>query len=492
MAWNRSTSLTRIRASIEATKSVQIRTLVREIDLSNIGVAEAYRVDGVHGYFDIYNAKDLLGASGAESERSHQRYLRYLHIFSRVVHNTVLADTDAFKVDQQNERLHLLQFKPYDDEAKRIAKLVSTMRALRTLLGRVDELHDELVDARVCVGVETGVALAVNNGTRGDREPLFLGYPANHAAKLLRESPGIFLGAEARARLGSGFAGDERTPLTDTQLDTLDARAGLGLDINAMVKRWKHELATTPIASVEFIRPTPPLSDLAIGELTPKNSRRFDGVAFMADIDGFTKFVSRRIDENENEGEAVQVLHVLRKELRDVLHDRGGRKVRYLGDCLQGATLEGDRVTDEAKTIEVSMDIVAELRSSFALVHEALPASKVLGLAIGAEFGPLSITRIGVKTDRDRCIAGRALLEAEHKQEGCTGAESAFGPAFCAKGDAVAKKIFELEGHKIAALDVNKLDALRKDARGRLGGSSGGGSSGGGSSNSLPVKPHSR
>jgi class 3 adenylate cyclase len=492
MVWNRNTSLTRIRASIEATKNVEIREFTREMTLSNIGIAEAYRVNGVHGYFDIYNAKDLLGSTETEGERSHQRYLRYLHIFSRVVHQTVLADTEVFKVDQQNERLHLLQFKPYDDEAKRIAKMVSTMRALRTLLGRVDDLHSELEDARVCVGVETGIALAVNNGTRGDREPLFLGYPANHAAKLLRESPGIYLGTKARACLGEGFEGDDSTKLTDAQLDTLDERAGLGLDIDAMVKRWKDELEKTPIASVEFIRPTPPLSGLVINELTPKNSRRFDGVAFMADIDGFTKFVSKRIDDNKNENEAVQVLHVIRKELRDVLNDRGGRKVRYLGDCLQGATLEGERTTDEAKTVEVSMDIVAEMRSSFALVHGELPTSKDLGLAIGAEFGPLSITRIGVKTDRDRCIAGRALLEAEQLQEDCTGVQSAFGPTFRKKGDAVAKKIFELEGGKIDALDVNKLEALRKDARGRLGGSSGGGSGGGGSSNSLPVKPHSR
>lgn len=469
MVWNRNTSLSRIRASIEATKTVEIRTLVRELDLSNIRVDQAYRVDGVHGYFDIYNAKELLGSTDTEGERSHQRYLRYLHIFSRVVHQTVLADTEVFKVDQQNDRLHLLQFKPYDDEAKRIAKMVSTMRALRTLLGQVDELHDELADARVCIGVETGVALAVNNGTRGDREPLFLGYPANHAAKLLRESQGIYLGAKARARLGSGFEGDENTKLTDAQLDTLDERAGLGLDIAAMVKRWKEELAKTPITAVTFTRPTPPLSGLEINELTPKNSRRFDGVAFMADIDGFTKFVSKRIDENKNEGEAVQVLHVIRKELRDVLNDRGGRKVRYLGDCLQGATLEGERTTDEAKTVEVSMDIVAEMRSSFAIVQEALPTSKDLGLAIGAEFGPLSITRIGVKKDRDRCIAGRALLEAERLQEGCTGVQSAFGATFRKKGDAVAKKIFELEGHKIGALDVNKLDALRRAAKVALG-----------------------
>jgi class 3 adenylate cyclase len=469
MAWNRNTSITRIRTSIEHTKSITVRDYVRDMNLSNIAIDQAYRVDGVHAYFDITNARRLLDSTESESERAHKRYLRYLHLFSRVVHQTVLNDTDIFKVDQQSERLHLLQVKPYDDEAKRIAKAVSTTRALRTLLERVDDLHNELADATVSIGVETGVALAVNNGTRGDREPLFLGYPANHAAKLLLPKPGIYLGSRARAVLGGIFAGDEKQPLTTDQLDALDARASLGLDIDAMVARWKAELANTPLESVNFSRPKPPLSGLDLNLLTPKNSRRFDGVAFMADIDGFTRFVSDRIDKKANEAEAVQILHVLRKELRDVLNDRGGLKVRYIGDCLQGATLEGASATDDEKTVEVSMDIVAEMRSSFALVHELLPASKELRLAIGAELGPLSITRVGVKADRDRCIAGHAMLDAESLQERSNGEQTAFGVELRKRGDAVAKEIFAAEGATIRALDVNKLDSLRRAARSKLG-----------------------
>jgi class 3 adenylate cyclase len=37
--------------------------------------------------------------------------------------------------------------------------------------------------AKVRVGIDTGKALAANNGRRGHREPLFLGEPANIAAK---------------------------------------------------------------------------------------------------------------------------------------------------------------------------------------------------------------------------------------------------------------------------------------------------------------------
>jgi class 3 adenylate cyclase len=411
------------------------------------------------------------------------------------VHTTVLADTDVFKIDQQNHRLHLLQFKPYDDERKRIASMVSVMRALHTLLAKVDALHGELSDAKVCVGVESGVALAVNNGTRGDRELLFLGPPANRAAKLLCDRSGIFLGERAREVLGDGFEGRAEDALTSAQLDALDKRAGLGLDVERMLARWKEELSRTPLREVQFSRPTPPLSSLDIVTLTPANSRRFDGVAFMADIDGFTKFVAKRIEDNRGEAEAVQVLHVIRKELREVFNDEGGRKVRYIGDCLQGAMLEGERQTDAEKTVAVAMDIAARMRSSFAIIHEELPASKELGLAIGVEYGPLTITRVGVKTNRDRVIAGRALMKAEEVQRECGSRDTGFGPVFRRKGDAVAKRIFESDGVRLATsdgvklvgLDVNKLDALRRDARARSGG---GGSPP--SSGSLPVKPHQR
>jgi hypothetical protein len=49
--------------------------------------------------------------------------------------------------------------------------------------------------AKVRIGIDSGKALAVNNGRRGHREPLFLGEPANQAAKRASggEATGIYL-----------------------------------------------------------------------------------------------------------------------------------------------------------------------------------------------------------------------------------------------------------------------------------------------------------
>src|SRR4051812_28746512 len=115
--WKRATSEARVRQSLRDLDRVDVVDLTREVDLATakIPLGKAYRVDGVHIYLDIVNADSLLSSDQSESERAHKRFLRYLHIFGRVVHVAVLSTTDLFKVDLQNHRLHLLVYKPYDD-----------------------------------------------------------------------------------------------------------------------------------------------------------------------------------------------------------------------------------------------------------------------------------------------------------------------------------------------------------------------------------------
>ena len=127
--------------------------------------------------------------------------------------------------------------------------------------------------------------------------------------------------------------------------------------------------------------------------------------------------------------EAVRVLHVIRKELRDVLHDFDGLKIRYIGDCLHGAMAEGtSRTTDAIATVVRAALCAGAMRDAFGLIQAELPAANELGLAIGVEYGPVTITRLGVQKDRDRCAIGRAVYEAEDMQLSCNGKLTAFGP----------------------------------------------------------------
>lgn len=462
-AWKRSTSESRVRDALKALPSVEVVDLTREMDLATVSIplAKAYRVNGVHTYIDIVNADELLHSDKTESERSHKRLLRYLHIFQRVMHNAVLAVTDVYRIDAQNHRSHLITYKPYDDEAKRVAVAVTVANALRRLVALADDLHEELSDARVRVGIESGVALAVNNGTRGDRELLFLGNPANHAAKLLAgTTDGIYLGAVARAALGKEF--DTKTPasvvLTADQISKCVTKSGLSLDVDKMLKQWRDEVKENPISDFVFTRPTPPLSNLDVDTLSPGESRRIEAAAIMADVDGFTKFVADRAS-TDKAGDVVRALHVIRKELRDVLQDFGGVKVRYIGDCLQGVLAEGATTTDRTKTVSEALWCVAAMRDAFDVIHAELPDTKTLGLGIGLETGPVAITRLGVKGSRSRCIVGHAMLTAQAEQETCSGTETVIGPVALSDGSAEVQGVFKAS-RKLANLTTNRLDDL--------------------------------
>src|SRR4030095_635385 len=84
--------------------------------------------------------------------------------------------------------------------------------------------------AKVRIGIDTGKALAVNNGRRGHREPLFLGEPANHAAKRASggTATGIFLTNRARKAIGlKETASEDTTVLASSEVQTSQNKANL-------------------------------------------------------------------------------------------------------------------------------------------------------------------------------------------------------------------------------------------------------------------------
>jgi class 3 adenylate cyclase len=158
-------------------KDIQIKEYVRETDLSELSGTTAYRVDGVHVYADILNLRELLNVTGVEGEICHKRTLRFLNMHYRAAHRIIDAVGSVF-VDFHNQRLHTVFTKPYGDEAKRVHRAVATAQLIIAVLERTGEDADHPA-AKVRIGIDTGIALAVNNGRRGHREPLFLGQPAN-------------------------------------------------------------------------------------------------------------------------------------------------------------------------------------------------------------------------------------------------------------------------------------------------------------------------
>lgn len=336
---------------------MNIVTYTRDVSLENIPTNKAYRLDGVHIYADILNLSDMLNVTQEEGETCHKRTLRFLNLHYRAVHR-ILKECDTIRVDFHNQRLHAVVAKPYnieqDAKKKRIQRSVAISQLIIDVLAETGDDDAHIPNAKVRIGIDSGEALAVNNGRNGGREPLFLGDPANHAAKIsgAGKAQGIFLTNNARKALGLKEAEEPKTtPLTTEEIQSCQEQAKLAVSKDTIVKEWRKDLNDNPIGSFAFLRHTPPLRTMNIASLSPANSRRQEAISFYADIDGFTAYVSRH--SNDSAEDVVRVFHVIRSELdRVLMTEFEGRRIRFIGDCVHGLICEGTaRTTDEKETV---------------------------------------------------------------------------------------------------------------------------------------------
>lgn len=454
--WSYDRAKKRIDAKISglAVDDIEVRDYVRDTNLSNLPSHVAYRVDGVHIYADILNLADMLQVTQVEGETCHRRTLRFLNLHYRAVHR-ILQRVDALFVDFHNQRLHSVIIKPYDTDekamaGKRVHRAIAVGQLVRDVLARtgVDADHPA---AKVRIGIDTGKALAVNNGRRGHREPLFLGEPANQAAKRScgGRTMGIFLTNTARKAIGLGtVVNEDASPLTADEIAASQKIADLGVTADDIVKEWEQDIENNPIGKFEFAGHTPPFSTLDLEQLSVKNSRRQDASTVYADIDGFTAYVGANIGTNQSAKHVVRALHVLRSELDAALHgDFGGRKVRFIGDCIHGLLVEGTaQTTDVEETISNMTLCASGMRSSFNLAIERLKENGTdatsLGLAIGFEYGSMTATRLGIRSELVRCSVSRGVLIAENEQRRCLGNETAIGAVAYDSGSDAVRAIF--------------------------------------------------
>lgn len=465
--WNYKRASDHIDAKLNAVSEVTIKEYKRDLSLENIPVNTAYRVHGAHLYADIVNLDDMLAVTDTEGETCHKRSLRFLNLHFRAVAR-ILSRCDARRVDFANQRLHGLVTKPYgndeDSEADRINRAVAIGQLMIDVLDETGDDDEKIPNAKVRIGIDSGEALAVNNGRRGGREPLFLGCPANTAAKFAGKSKrtGIYLTNNAREAIGlASCEAPETTALTRVEIEACQDSAELNVTCDAIVKEWRDDLETNPIGAFSFLRHTPPLSSMDIGALTPSNSRRQEAISIFADLDGFSDYVARHIvDEPE---QVVQALHVVRAELDRVLaQEFEGRRIRFIGDCIHGLMCEGTaHATDDEASVSDAVLCAGALRSSFNLALEKLDADGIdivgLGLAIGFEFGPMTVTRLGLKGDRIRCSISRGVLASEAEQRRCKGDETAIGELAAKAGTDGVRDLF---GTKRIVADLDYTEAV--------------------------------
>jgi class 3 adenylate cyclase len=360
------------------------------------------------------------------------------------VWDSIVDGDDGDRVDYHGPRLHAVIASPVGDPAAQIERAVALARKLTEAARKVGEAHG--FPSRIRFGIDHGQCLAMTTG-RGahEKDTLFLGRPANHAAKLVSSGTeqGIFLTETAQKRVAARAIRKHAGTMTLDEAYVQDAARKYAFD---SLDRTATEIAldsTEPM--FRFRRPTLPLSAVKFGELSPANSIRMGMASIFADIDGFTNFVDESIlGGSEQTREAVKIVHVIREELNSVLkEDFGGKRVRFIGDCIHGCMAEGERADDAAKSVREAVLCASAMRSSFDLCLETVRSDAAIDLAVGIEYGPTPMTRLGHRGDNSvRCAASRATIEAERTQQAIEHGGVRLGAVAAAVADPAVRKHF--------------------------------------------------
>lgn len=461
---------------------VQGRALPDNSPLFGLPDAAAVLVDTVQVYVRLLNYDDFRLDRGSETPESHARGLALLHTLYGAA-DRVVEGVGAQRVDYHGARLHAVVIEPRGEASvgERVAaalELAEEMIELARLGGR-EFLGDPLAQLRFRVGIDLGPCVAINSGRSDEREPMFIGPAANHAAKLaMGDVEGVYLSDSVRAAFGLRRAAtltEERaTAASAIELGTLRDGAFDGdrrIIATARMDEWVEDVRESRTAAISpadfrFHQHTPPLRSIDYAALSPSRSIRMPLAAIFADLDGYTAYIDRCMASG-GLGEAVRLLHVLRSEFNAVVQsDFDGRKVRFIGDCILGILAEGRAgEVDITDTVTRAALCAGALRSSFALCSEILPEARKLGLAIGFETGPTPVSRIGIRGERAvRVASSLAVRESEASQRECAGHQTRIGPNAYAHANTAVRTLFgfgRTADHLIYDDVVTQVDARR-------------------------------
>lgn len=424
----------------------------------------AVLVDTAQVYVQALGYDEVRLENGRETERGHQRALSFLHLLYAAA-DRVVGHAGAQRVDFHGARMHAVVIEPSGVAGirERVAKalqLALEMIALAKSAGP-EITRGQNFPLRFRVGVDAGLCVAINSGRHDEREPMFIGPAANHAAKLADgDQEGVFLSDSVRRAFELPARGslimERAIAASAPEVSIVEAaapRTVLEATASRQLGSWlddvrAHRTATCSPDMFVFHHHAPPLSTIDYGALMPSNSIRMPLVSMFADLDRYTAYIDRCM-QTDRLPEAVRLLHIIRSEFNAVLQkDFNGRKVRFIGDCVHGVIAAGNaRETDKPDTVQLAARCAGGLRSSFNLCQALIAGGDQVGLAIGLELGETPISRIGIRGDRSVRIASSiACKRSEGCQQACDGTETMMGPNALAAAPARVRGLFGERG----------------------------------------------
>ena len=179
--------------------------------MGRMPLRRTFLVEGVHVYGHLLDFDGLVVENGRETAASHARLLQFLDMHCRLW-DAIVDGESCDRVDYHGSRLHAVVTGPQGDPKGQLERAIALAAKLAETSKTVGRARG--FPARVRFGIDHGRCLAMTTGRAHEKDTLFLGSPANHAAKLAAQSDieGIFLTPAAQRVLGAAAL---RTSTTD-------------------------------------------------------------------------------------------------------------------------------------------------------------------------------------------------------------------------------------------------------------------------------------
>ncbi|HEX8465320.1 MAG TPA: adenylate/guanylate cyclase domain-containing protein [Abditibacterium sp.] len=461
MAWNQQESRRRVCEHLGEITDIEVAPLVREADLDELLTERVCRqIYGVHLYAhpsEFSGLADLSIKSDLEIEK-YRQVVRAVHIYQREISHIVETIFDAVRVHFQGVRLHSLIYRPIRDEKSIARRAFLHMLVLDDFVRHVyNPAFESLPNVKLMAGASQGEVIGTRNGgthksAKNDRELLFLGSPANHAAKIL--SPGLLritetihqhLTPEMKAvcvadGIGvyrvSEFAASYLTKwLRDENIDWSRTESARRVEVDK--KRW-------PLADIKYSEAQ---TKIDFDSLGITNNKRVRTVTLYGDVTGFTAYIDSMRTQADRQ-EAIRLFHVIRREMaRIVRDDYEGVRVQFQGDRVQA--IFHVPADDFGTFVLESVMCAGALQASLETVIKSLfPSASSLNLAVGCDLGQITASNLGTRGHRDRICLGRSVEAAAAREELLDGGQTGISTEMYELLPVALKRIFNFDDTK--------------------------------------------
>ncbi|TMK98230.1 MAG: hypothetical protein E6G34_11290 [Actinobacteria bacterium] len=417
MSWDQQKSLDRIQSRWEARDTeISVTKLTRLMNLENVTLREGRLIQGSHAYASVAGTGGLHLLDSDEHARS---AIQRVAIWQTEVSQIAKA-FDIPIIAFQGGRVHLLIYRPIDDEAAIARKALLLCKAITTMTASAfNPLFDDAERLSAKAAADLGQTVATRGGVRGDSELLFLGNAANRPAKLLGTAQ-----LTVTARLEDAIDDDVEYETEETSEDALSVRIsrapleaalerdGIPWTLTESRSRLADELEKWPRERFKVSGATTAIDPNA---LSRSDSKLVTAAVILSDIDGFSAYVEKAEDD-ELRREAILTLDAIRQELRDVLKtDHNGVRVQYQGDNMIGFVHlpngERERITESAT------DIAAAMQSSMGVtLPQVVPHAGELHVSVGVATRRTVVACLGQYAKRNGLVLGPGATEAERIQ----------------------------------------------------------------------------